>query len=132
MIIGDIKVTATSLITHRDTFSLNKLTVVSVRRPLLSIAFVLSLALGGFVWAFHELMYTHEMVTVLVFCALALLIAANLAQLSVLSLDLKGTELSSAAWGHPKALNAARHEIVAARDALLTQPSTSETHHDAR
>ncbi len=128
MILGSIQITPTSLITHRDSFMLANLTVISVRRPFLAGSVLLTCALGGFTAAFHDLLTLNEMITLIVICTLMLLVAFNTGQLSLLSRDLKNTELSSAVWGHPTALNKARHQIVTARESSSLTHTKEHTH----
>ncbi|MEJ0017581.1 MAG: hypothetical protein WDN25_13645 [Acetobacteraceae bacterium] len=100
--------------THRDTYLLASLTVVSVRRPLLPFAAVAVGGMGGFTAAFGDLLYLYEGATIATLAATALLIGWQAGQLKLLSRDLRGGELSGAIWGQASTLNGLRKEIAQA------------------
>ena len=112
MIFGYVTLDDGALITHRDSYRLESLSVVSVRRPLLAPAILFGLA--GFTLAFVDSLYLYEM------CMLAGLIAAGvksamwLGQLKLLSRDLRGSDLSDVIWGSYDELNRKRRKIMAA------------------
>lgn len=114
MIFGYVTLEDGALITHRDSYRLESLSVVSVRRPLLAPAILFGFGLAGFTLAFVDLLYLYEM------CMLAGLIAAGvksgmwLGQLKLLSRDLRGSDLSDVIWGSYAELNRKRRKIMAA------------------
>ncbi len=119
MHLGHLYIHNGAVITHRDSFMLDSISVVSVRRPYLGGAWLLSLSLFGFGIAFFDLLYGSEVfVLTAIGCAL-LLVGSYIGQLSLLSRDLKGTELSSAIWGTPWSLDLMRRKIVKARQEAL-------------
>lgn len=126
MIFGNIDLSDGALITHRDSYRLESLSVVSVRRPLLAPAIFFALGLGGFTLAFADLLYLHEMVVLAVMIAGGVKSGLWLGQLKLLSRDLRGSDLSDVIWGSYAALNAARAQIMTAmKDASLTRERAS-------
>jgi hypothetical protein len=113
MIFGRLSVDDRAVSTHRDSYLLSELTVVSVRRPFLPPVMLLAGGGIGFIAAFSDLLYFSEIVFCLGMSAGLVLIGTQLAQLSLLSRDLRGSELTSAVWGFRSSLEAKRHEIVA-------------------
>ncbi len=103
--------------THRDTYMLETLTVVSVRRPLLPFALAAACGLSGFAITFSDLLYQHEVVTVAACGAASLFLGWQLGQLKLLSRDLRGSELVGAIWGRASRLHGIRREIS---DAVAT------------
>lgn len=113
MIFGRISVDERAVSTHRDSYLLSELTVVSVRRPFLPTAMLLAGGGIGFVATFSDLLYASEIVVCIGISAGLVLVGTQLAQLSLLSRDLRGSELTSAVWGARRSLEAKRNEIVA-------------------
>ena len=114
MLLGFIHIENGAVITHRDSFLLASLTVVSVRRPYFAASLLLGAAFLGFSLVFADLLYQSEQVFLITGCCLSILIGAKTGQLMLLSRDLKGTELSSAVWGHHHTLQQRRALIVQA------------------
>lgn len=112
MIFGRLSVDERAVSTHRDSYLLSELTVVSVRKPFLPPAMLLAGGSIGFAAAFGDLLYVSEIAFFIGGAAGMVLIGAQLAQLSLLSRDLRGSELTSAVWGLRSSLEAKRHEIV--------------------
>lgn len=111
MTFGSVKVTRHAVETHRDSYLLENLSVISTRRPLLGAALLFALGFGGFTAAFADLLYSHEITAIIGTCAAALLIAIWLGQLKLLSRDLRGSELSGVIWGSYRHLNRLRRDI---------------------
>lgn len=116
MILGTFTIDAASgaIHTHRDSYVIDTLTAVSVRRPLLPAGLVFGLGLGGFGLAFGDLLYPHEIAVLVAAFCLAALGGWQIGQLSLLSRDLRGSELSGAIWGRYAALQSIRAAIVTA------------------
>jgi len=112
MIIGTVTVTDDAVITHRDSYLLNSLTVISVRRPILIPSSMMALSGAAFGIAFSDLLFPMEIVGIGIFVSAASLIGFQVGQLKLVSRDLKNTELSSAIWGQYHALQNHRHKIV--------------------
>lgn len=114
MIFGFVDVDAenASVNTHRDSYLLETLTVVSVRRPFLAGGLLFGLGFMGFAAVFGDLLYTGEVATVFACAALVLVAGWQTGQLKLLSRDLRGSELSGVVWGRYADLNRVRGEIV--------------------
>ena len=114
MIIGSVSLKNGAVITHRDSYLIKNISVVSVRRPYLAGAMLLGGAFSGFGFAFGDLLYMGEIITITGLSVAAIIAGAQIGQLSLLSRDLKGTELSGAVWGWHSSLQRIRNEIMAA------------------
>lgn len=116
MIFGiiDIDPVTRAIHTHRDSYLLDGVTVVSVRRPLLAAGFAVATGSGGFGAVFGDLLYPGEVAVLVGIAAMALILGLKLGQLRLLSRDLRGSELSGAIWGGYAALNRKRLEIARA------------------
>ena len=123
MIFGSVDVTATSVDTHRDSYLLEQLTVVSVRRPMWITGLMTSIALCAFLIGFFDLLYVGEIAVLSGMSITALLIGWQLGQLKLLSRDLRGSELSGAIFGQYDDLNRLRREIAAAVSRQTSQVS---------
>ena len=104
--------------THRDSYLLHNLTVVSVRKPFLPAGMLFGAGFAGFTYAFSDLLYPAEIATTLGLSALALTVSWQIGQLKLLSRDLRGSELSGVIWGRFASLNRRRQEIVHAVAAM--------------
>lgn len=100
--------------THRDSYLLKTLTVVSVRRPALPAGILFGGGFVGFCLAFGDLMWPHEIALTLTGSVLALVAGWQVGQLKLLSRDLRGSELAGVIWGRYADLNAVRGRIVRA------------------
>lgn len=108
--------------THRDSYLLDTLTTVSVRRPFLPTGCLIGGGLTSFGAAFGDLLYGGE-IAVLVGAVLALVGAGlTLGRLSLISRDLRGSEFASAIWGGYASLQSSRARIV---DAIVISRRTS-------
>lgn len=117
MILGHIRVTASSVDTHQDSYLLDQLTVVSVRRPALAGALLLAGGLGTFTFGFSDLLYPVELMILAALSPVLLIAGLQLGQLKLLSRDLRGSELSGAVFGSYAHLNRLRRQIVDAAQA---------------
>ncbi len=118
MILGSVHVSETAVTTHRDSYLLASISVVSVRRPFFGGAMLIALALTAFILAFADLLYVGEMISFAIFIALILFAGTQIGQLKLLSRDLRGSDLSDAIWGQYSHLNHIRREIVGMRQSL--------------
>ncbi|OXT01986.1 hypothetical protein B7H23_03350 [Notoacmeibacter marinus] len=115
MIIGSVFVDADVVQTHRDSYLVAGLSVISVRRPFLPLCLVMAAGFGGFGFAFFDLLRPGEQLAIAGLCIAALLTGWQLGQLQLLSRDLRGSELTGAVYGTYGHLNRLRKEIVAAK-----------------
>ena len=116
MIFGFVSVNGHAVKTHRDSYLIKNLSVVSVRRPLLAPAFLFGLGFGGFGWSFSDLLEAGEIATIIGVSTAGILAGVWLGQLKLLSRDLRGSELSGVIWGGYARLNKTRSEIVTTLD----------------
>lgn len=123
MILGFVHVDAEngSVETHRDSYLLDTLTVVSVRRPFLAGGVMFGGGFAGFALMFADLLYAHEMALIGSVALIVLWLGWQAGQLKLLSRDLRGSELSGVIWGRYADLNAARSKIVRALGARRTR-----------
>ena len=112
MIIGSVNIENGAVVTHRDSYLLKSLSVVSVRRPFLGGAILLGASFGGFSIAFGDLLFPGEIASVLGLSAFAIIAGVQVGQLKLLSRDLRGSELADAIWGQYSSLNHIRTKIV--------------------
>lgn len=112
MILGRVHVSASSIDTHRDSYLLEQLTVVSVRRPMLGSALMLAGGLALFTLGFSDLLYPAELIALSAASVISLLTGWQLGQLRLLSRDLRGSELSGAVFGTYAHLNRLRRQIA--------------------
>ena len=114
MIFGSVEINNESVNTHRDSYLLPNISVVSVRRPFLAGALMCGAGFGGFGFAFADLLYPGEIITIIAGIAAALFAGVWLGQLKLLSRDLRNSELSGAIWGSYSHLNCIRRKIITA------------------
>ena len=113
-ILGSVEITNEAIITHRDSYLLQNLTVVSVRRPFLAPALLVGVAFTVFCLGFMDLLYAHEIIVAISLASASIIAGMRLGRLQLLSRDLKNTELSGAIWGDQNALQKIRIQIVEA------------------
>ncbi|MCB1465160.1 MAG: hypothetical protein H6882_11705 [Rhodobiaceae bacterium] len=126
LIFGSLDVRGNAVVTHRDSYLLQNLSVVSVRRPMLPASLMIGGGLIGFTIAFGDLLYVREIATILGASAASLVVGTMLGQLKLLSRDLRGSELSGVVWGHAATLNTIRAQIVERLAFAKEFPATEE------
>lgn len=116
MILGSLNIDAAqgAVHTHRDSYLIAALSVVSVRRPLLPAGLMFGSGLAGFCVAFGDLLYLYEALTILAAASASLLAGWQVGHLTLLSRDLRGSELAGAVWGRFASLQIVRADIVCA------------------
>jgi len=112
MILGSLSVNGDAVVTHRDSYLLKSLSVVSVRRVFLAPAILFGAGFTGFGIAFSDLLYQGEITAILVASFVAIIAGTQIGQLKLLSRDLRGSELSGVIWGRYSHLNHARSQII--------------------
>lgn len=124
MILGSVTIDADAVHTHRDSYLLPSLTVVSVRRPLLPGGILFAAGFGAFAFAFGDLLHPPEIQGIAGGCVAAMAVGLSAGQLKLLSRDLRGSELAGMIWGSYWHLNRIRREVAGAmRQHSRKQPS---------
>jgi hypothetical protein len=113
MIFGHITVDGQAVVTHRDSYLIDKLSVVSVRRPFFLTGLLFGGAFIGFTAAFGDLLYPVEIGVTLGLSLSVPVVLSQVGQLKLLSRDLRGSDLAGVVWGRYASLNRIRREIVA-------------------
>jgi uncharacterized membrane protein YgdD (TMEM256/DUF423 family) len=118
MILGTLYIHPESgaVVTHRDSYLPENLTVVSVRRIALPVCGTVAIGLLGFTASFADLLYIHEIALTLLLVGICLFAGSQVGQLKLLSRDLRQSELSGVIYGRYRDLNSKRGEII---DAIL-------------
>ncbi|MCR9089223.1 MAG: hypothetical protein NXH97_21070 [Rhodobacteraceae bacterium] len=114
MTLGSISVTDRAVETHRDSYVLDRITVVSVRRPFFVPGLLFAAGIAGFTIAFVDLLYPGEILGFAGVTLACLIVGRVTGQLQLLSRDLRGSELSMAMLGTYGHLNRIRRQITAA------------------
>ena len=114
---GRISVTTTALKTPRQTFALDKIEHVSVRKPFLIIAGLISFGFIGICISFWRYLYTIEIVILCSLSALFLIISTRLGILKLQSFVLN--ESDNRVFGNVYHLNAAKNAIEIAMEKRL-------------
>lgn len=114
MIFGTVEATDETVETHKDSYVLSSLTVVSVRRPFLPAGIMFGLGGSAFALSFGDLLYLWEFVALIVFVGVSFTVGVVLGQIQLLSRDLQGSDLSGMIWGTYGDLQKVRKEIGAA------------------
>lgn len=114
MIFGRVHIANGAVQTHRDSYLIKELSVVSVRRPCLAPALMICGATCAFLFGFSDLLYPGEMIFLTGVLAGSLLLGVLLGRSRLLSRDLRGSELSGVIFGSAAHLNCIRRDISAA------------------
>lgn len=112
MIFGSISIEGGAVVTHRDTYDLDSISVVSARRPLLIPSLLVGGGLVGFGFTFSDLLYANEIAITVGTGAGSVTAGFWLGQLKLLSRDLRGSELIDAVWGSYSHLNHIRRDLA--------------------
>lgn len=92
-----------------------------MRRPFIGGALLLAGGFGGFACAFADLLYPGEIGAILACCAACVAAGRTIGQLTLLSRDLRGSELAGMIWGTYGHLNRVRLEIAAGMRTSTTE-----------
>lgn len=114
MLFNPITIRENEVETRNDSYRLENLTVISVRRQLLGAGLLTAAALGGFGIAFADILWPAEKISIALVCGLSLWAGFSIGRLRFHSRDLNGSELSGVVWGTYGRLNRTRREIAAA------------------
>jgi hypothetical protein len=118
MIFGSVSIDGLAVHTHRDSYLLPNLSVVSVRRPFLAGSLLFAIGFGGFGLSFADLLYSYETRVIGGSIFAVMVMGFCIGQLKLLSRDLRGSELSDVIWGTYGHLNRVRMNIVRAMRGL--------------
>lgn len=121
MIIGHVRVEENVVITHRASYLITPSTVVAVPRPFRVPGVALGVAFFGFALIFMDLLWPHEIVLTLMSSIAAPILAGQIGQLKLVSPDLRGSELSTVAWGTHGELDRIRNRIMRVRSTMLEE-----------
>ena len=114
MLFSPVTIKENEVETRNDNYRLENLTVVSARRQLLGAGLLTATALGGFGFAFADILWPTEKIGIALACGLSLYVGFSIGRLRFHSRDLNGSELSGVVWGTYGHLNRKRREIAAA------------------
>lgn len=114
MIFGSVTIKKDAVVTHRDSYRLANLSVVSVRRPFFAMTALLGGLFAGFGLVFGNLLYLHEIFWLALTCIVAPVLGSQLGELRFVSRDLRGSELASVFYGQYRHLNRIRRDIALA------------------
>lgn len=110
-----LEIIENSLETARDSYVLSGIQGgVSVRRPFLSAGIFVAVANLAIILGFADILYLSELITLSAIGFSAIVGGLTLAQLHIISRDLRGTKMSEAVWGPFRHLNRKRREIARA------------------
>lgn len=115
MIIGILEVDFPNgaLHTHRDSYMLEELTTVSVRKPFLPAAILFGGGVSAMSLSFGDILYVHEIGLMTAFAVASAIGGWVIGRLKLRSRELRsGDELSDTVWGSFSELNKKRREIV--------------------
>lgn len=112
MLIGHVEIDRDAVNTHRNSYLIDRITAVAVSRPFFAPGLLFGAGLGAAAIAFADLLYDHELRLLTVLSIVAVLTGFLVGRLSLLSRDLRGSELSDVIWGSYGHLNRVRRDIV--------------------
>lgn len=118
MVFGFISVNDKAVSTHRDSYLLSKISVVSVRRPFLAGTALLSMGAFGFTASFSDILFSHEKTVLVGGSIIAMLAGYQIGQLKLVSRELSGNPLADVIYGRYAALNATRLKIAGKMEEL--------------
>ncbi len=117
MFFDTAKIRGNTLVTHRSSFLLDRITAADVQRPLLSMSAIPVAGAYAFCIAFMDILYAGEIATVIGGAIACLIGGASIGQLKLVSSDLRGSEVSGAVWGSYRHLKSIHQEITCVWDA---------------
>lgn len=118
MVFDFISVNDKAVSTHRDSYLLSKISVVSVRRPFLAGTALLSMGAFGFTASFSDILFSHEKAVLVGGSILVMLAGYQIGQLKFVSRELSGNPLADVIYGRYAALNAIRLKIAGKMEEL--------------
>ena len=117
MFFDTARIKGNTLLTHRSSFLLERITAADIQRPLLSISIIPAMGGCTFCLAFMDILYAGEIVTIIGGIVATLICTASVGQLKLVSGDLRGSEVSGAVWGRYRHLKSIHQDITRVWDA---------------
>lgn len=112
MIFSKIEINNGVLHTSNDSYALTSNTTFSAPRPFRAAGIVTATMIVAFGIAFADLLYWHESLTVAISAAACFVVGNTISHLLIVNSDLRGSDLSVAAWGTYHHLNRVRRELA--------------------
>lgn len=112
MIFGTIEIGDGVLHTHNDSYALTSNTTFSAPRPFRAAGILTATMISAFGIAFSDLLYTTELCAVGGISIFCFLLGNSIAHLLIINADLRGSDLSVAAWGTYRHLNRIRRDLA--------------------
>lgn len=112
MVFGTIEIGDGVLHTHNDSYALTSNTTFSAPRPFRAAGILTATMISAFGIAFSDLLYTIELFVVGGFAGFCLLVGNSIAHLLIINADLRGSDLSVAAWGTYHHLKRIRRDLA--------------------
>ncbi len=111
MFFDTAKIKGNKLVTHRIFYQLDKLTAGDIERPILHIVAVPTIGAGAICWAFRDILFLSEILSVAGLSFSTLLVGACVGRFHFASSDLRGSELKGRVWGSLSHLRDIKTEI---------------------
>ena len=112
MILGFVEIGDGVCHTHNDSYALTSNTTFSAPRPFRAAGFLIASLIAAFGLAFSDLLFWHELGLVGICAITSAVLGNSLAHLLIVNSDLRGSDLSIAAWGTYGHLNRIRRELA--------------------
>lgn len=112
MVFSKIEIDNGVLHTSNDSYALTPNTTFSAPRPFRAVGIVTALMISAFGVAFSDLLFWHELGVVTICAAISFLLGNSIAHLLIVNSDLRGSDLSVAAWGTYRHLNRVRRDLA--------------------
>jgi hypothetical protein len=112
MVFSKIEIVNGVLHTSNDSYPLTPNTTFSAPRPFRAMGIVTALMISAFGVAFSDLLFWNELGIVTLSAAACFFLGNTIAHLLIVNSDLRGSDLSVAAWGTYRHLNQVRRELA--------------------
>lgn len=114
MIFGTIEINTGVLHTHNDSYTLTPGTNISAKRPFLGTGMIIAILILSFAISFEDILFSLELWIMAGIAAACVFTGMSLAQLIIINRDLRGSDLTVAAWGSYRHLNSIRKQVAEA------------------
>lgn len=112
MIFGFVEIGDGVCHTHNDSYALNPNTTFSAPRPFRAAGTLTAGLITAFGAAFSDLLLWHELGLIAVCAASSVLLGHSIAHLRIINSDLRGSDMTVAAWGTYWHLNRIRRDLA--------------------